>query len=153
MQMKFPLLAALLGLLAAPVSSFAQTDPVEAWKKTLVMHLASKKMYSPNGRPGTAKVMFVIDRSGKLVSSVLVESTGSQALDAAALAVVERSDPFPKPPSELDDDMLRWTVPIVFRGYSEPSPEDEKRLQSWIKEQAKDDAKMNSALHSICRGC
>ncbi|HEX3494615.1 MAG TPA: energy transducer TonB, partial [Methylocella sp.] len=110
MQLKTSSVASLLGLLlvsAVPLHAQtdgldAQTNTVEAWKKKIVTQLASKKEFPPGaiGQTGTAKVKFVIDRRGKLISSELVESAGSELLDAAALRMVERAEPFPEPPAE-----------------------------------------------------
>jgi protein TonB len=165
MQMKFPLLAAVLGLLAT-LPAYAQTntpsESVQAWRARLAAHLAEKKRFPPEagGQSGNAKVIFVIDRSGKLISSALVESTGSQPLDEAALAMVERAEPFPEPPPELKEDTFTFTVPVFFKG---PAPVSDELLQSWIDEQTrkianspsseKDDARLNAKLHTICRGC
>ncbi|MCP3369123.1 energy transducer TonB family protein [Bradyrhizobium cajani] len=121
MPMKFPLLAALLGLLTA-FPSHAQTDApndnVKAWKMRLRAHIASRTQFPPAamGQTGEAKVTFVMDRSGKLISRTLVESTGSPPLDAAALAIVERAQPFPEAPAELTEPSFSFTVPIVFSG-------------------------------------
>lgn len=119
MQMKFPLLAALLGALAA-FPAYAQAEPqsdsVKAWKARLSAHIASYRQFPPEalGQTGEAKVEFVIDRSGKLVSRALAVSTGSRLLDAAALEIVARAQPFPEPPSELKEDTFSFTVPVVF---------------------------------------
>jgi protein TonB len=163
MQIKFPLLAALFGLLTA-LPAHAQTDTVQAWKTRLATHLAAKKLFPPQarGQTGNAKVIFVIDRSGKLISRALVESTGSPPLDEAALAMVERAEPFPEPPPELKEDTFSFTVPIFFKRLG-PPPVNDEWLESWIDEQTKrtansppsdkDDARLNAKLHSICRGC
>lgn len=163
MHMKFRSLAALVGLLTA-LPSHAQTDTAQAWKTRLAAHLAAKKLFPPQaqGQTGDAKVIFVIDRSGKLISRALVESTGSQPLDEAALAMVDRAEPFPEPPPELKDDTFTFTVPVFFKRL-EPPPVNDKWLKSWIDEQTKrttnsppsekDDARLNAKLHSICRGC
>jgi len=116
------------------------------------------------GQNGDAGVTFVVDRSGKLISNALVESTGFAPLDAATLSMVERSVPFPKPPAEAKDDLQRVTVFMSFDGTRlnpGPSPEREKLLKSCIEDQARlnakspgpDDTKLNSMLRSICRGC
>src|SRR3954454_4482144 len=119
--MKIPLLASLFGLLlVSAIPSDAQTvkaqiNTVEAWKKKIVIQLVSKREFPPGakGQGGAAKVKFVIDRQGKLLSKELVESTGSELLDAAAaLRMVERAEPFPEPPAEVTD--LTFTVPVVF---------------------------------------
>lgn len=119
MQMKFPLLAAFLGLLAA-FPAYAQTDApsesVKAWKARLSAHIAGYRLFpvAARGQTGVAKVTFVIDRSGKLISRALAVSSGSRPLDVAALEIVARAQPFPAPPSEFKDDSFTLTVPIVF---------------------------------------
>src|SRR3954463_108037 len=105
MQVILPLLAGLFGLLlVSAIPSYAQTDglnaqtnTVEAWKKKIVIQLASKKEFpaGATGQSGTAE---------------LVESAGSELLDAAALRTVERAEPFPEPPAEVGDDRLTFTV-------------------------------------------
>src|SRR5438445_2675956 len=121
MQMKFSLLAPLLGLLAA-LPAHAQTDTqsesVKAWKMRLTAHIASNRLFPAEGRgqAGEAKVTFVIDRYGRLVSRTLAVSAGSRPLDLAALEIVARAQPFPGPPSELKEDTFSFTVPIVFNG-------------------------------------
>lgn len=128
MQMKFPLLAALLGLLAASpthAQTDLQTERATAWKATLTKHIAGNKLLPINGRgqtiegrgqAGRAKITFVIDRSGKLISRTLDASTGSRQLDVALLAILDRAQPFPEPPSELKEDTFSFVVPLVFSG-------------------------------------
>ena len=88
---------------------------------------------------GTAKVSFVLDRNGKLVSHWLAESTGIRALDEESLAIIERTQPFPMPPPNLKEDQLRFAIAFVFANHP----------NSWEQEQARLKAKVNS----ICRGC
>ncbi|MET4214100.1 energy transducer TonB [Bradyrhizobium sp. LA2.1] len=143
-----------------------EADPMAAWRKTVTQHVWRHRAFPPEaiGQKGDTGVTFVVDRSGKLISNVLVESTGFAPLDAATLAMVERSVPFPKPPAEAKDDLQRVTVLMSFDGTRlnpGPSPEREKLLKSWIEDQARlnakspgpDDTKLNSMLRSICRGC
>ncbi|MBC9878419.1 TonB family protein [Bradyrhizobium sp. INPA01-394B] len=153
--MRFFFLAA-LGLLVAypthaePDTLDRQANSVEIWKRRLSLQLASKKTFPSNApaEGGTARVVFVLDRTGNLVSSALVESTGSSELDAAALAMVEAAAPFPEPPADIEEDNLRFTVPVIFHA---------KREMPWRNplpaEAAADEAKVNAKLHSICRGC
>lgn len=121
MQMKLPLLAVFLGLLAAfptHAQTDAQSESAQAWKARLSAHMASYKQFPAEalGQTGEAKVTFVIDRSGRLISQALAVSTGSRPLDVAALQIVARAQPFPAPPSGLKDESLTLTVPIVFDG-------------------------------------
>ncbi|WP_440636964.1 TonB family protein [Bradyrhizobium sp. PUT101] len=156
MKMKFRLLAAFLGFLAA-LPAYAQTAAPDAqessiaWKRQVSNRLVSKRIY-PRNMPvegGTAKVLLVLDRTGNLISSALVESTGSSELDAAALAMVEAAAPFPKPPAEIEEDGLHLTAPIIFRA---------KTTLPWSgslppAESAGEQAKIDAKMRSICRGC
>jgi periplasmic protein TonB len=157
MQVKIPLLAGLFGLLlVSAIPSYAQTvnaqtSTVEAWKKKIVTQLASKRVFPPGatGQSGTAKVKFVIDRQGKLISRELVESTGSELLDAAAITMVERAEPFPEPPAHVTDDRLAFTVPVIFANGRQLPWAGGQSPAEWVEEQTKVDAK----IRGICRGC
>lgn len=151
---EIPLLAGLFGLLVSAIPSYAQTgcvqaNTVEAWKKKIQIQLASKRVFPPGARDqsGTAKVKFAIDRQGKLISRELMESTGSELLDAAALGMVERAEPFPEPPAEVRDDGLTFTQPVIFA----------KRLPwaggQWPADWVEERGKMNAKIRGICRGC
>ena len=107
-------LIALLIAIAMPVN--AQTDSVKEWHKQIVLRIGSNKRFPPQaaGQIGTAKVGFVLNRDGGLVSHWLEESTGHRALDEESLAMVERSQPFPAPPPDLDRDRLTLSIPLVF---------------------------------------
>ena len=48
---------------------------------------------------GSATVRFTISAGGGLASVVIIKSSGSAALDRAALKVISRAAPFPKPPA------------------------------------------------------
>ena len=86
-------------------------------------------------REGNAGSDHRLDRSGKLISDWLEESTGSAALDAETIAIVGRAEPFPKPPASVPDAKLKMTVVLVFVPAST------------------DDAKVNAKVGGICRGC
>jgi protein TonB len=159
MQVKIPLVASLFGLLLfSAIPSYAQTDglnaqtnTVEAWKKKIVIRLASKREFpsGATGQSGTAKVKVVIDRRGKLISREIAESAGSELLDAAALRMVERAEPFPEPPAEVSDDRLTFVVPFTFANSKQVPWAGGQWPAEWVDEQSKVDAK----IRGICRGC
>ena len=159
MPFRIPLLVGLFGLLlvSAPPSSAqtdgqsAQTSSVNAWKKKIQIRLASNKEFPPGaaGQSGTVKVKFAIDRQGKLTSKELAESSGSELLDAAALRMIERSEPFPEPPAEVKDDMLSFTLPVIFANRKPVPWAGGEWPEEWVKEQKKVDTK----IRGICRGC
>ena len=116
----------------------------DEWRKQVIARVVSNKRYPPGvlGQTGTATVFFVLDRRGRLVSHWLTESTGHRALDEESLAIVERAQPFPAPPPNLEEDRLRLAIGFDYRlqpGQSGP----------WEQEQAR----LRSKVNSICRGC
>jgi len=133
-------------LIATAVPGYAQTNNIEEWRKQMVIRLNSNKGFLPMapGQSGTVKVGFVIDRTGKLVSNWLAESTGNPAIDARALAIVERSQPFPVQPPELDDDRLSLIVPFIFQ--ARPASGAYHTIEQ-------EDAAVNAKMRNICRGC
>jgi protein TonB len=64
---------------------------------------------------GVVEVGFTIDRLGHLLSKKIVKSSGFPALDQAAIAIVERSQPFPIPPSEVINMGLNFSIPVTFK--------------------------------------
>ena len=141
--------AGTLGLLIGTTTScYAQADAVGQWETQITLRLADQRRFPPEakGQNGAAKVAFAIDRSGKVISETLVESTGSALLDAEAIAMVKRAQPFPPPPAEVRDDTLTFELPVVFISprpgatINAAAPKDE------------DDA-VNAKIHGICRGC
>jgi protein TonB len=73
------------------------------WQSALAAHLERFKRYPTAaralGEQGIAKVAFTIDHEGHLLSSQIVESSGSSLLDQETLAMLARSQPMPKPPT------------------------------------------------------
>jgi periplasmic protein TonB len=137
---------ALLVVVSLPVN--AETDDIKEWHKQIQIRLVSNTRFPPaaRGQTGTAKVGFVLDRQGKLVSHWLTESAGNRVLDEESLAILERAQPFPMPPPGLEEDRLTFAVPFFFG----PRPGSSvQESGSWEQEQARLRAKVNS----ICRGC
>ena len=89
-----------------------------AWKNQVVGILERNKRYPSEAQTrhqqGVAQLAFSIDRQGKVMSSRIVQSSGSSALDAETLELVRRAQPFPSPPPELPGAQITLTVPIRF---------------------------------------
>ncbi len=87
-----------------------------SWQRSLVAQLERNKRYPPGagGVQGTARLAFRIDRRGRLLTSRIVQSSGSAALDEETLALVKRAQPFPPPPADISDDQLAFVVPIRY---------------------------------------
>jgi protein TonB len=98
-----------------PQPSRARAE-VATWKSQVVTLLEHNKRYPPEarsrGEQGVTQLAFSIDRAGHLLSSRIVASSGSAALDAETLALVQRAQPFPPPPPELAGSEM--TVPLRF---------------------------------------
>jgi periplasmic protein TonB len=60
-------------------------------------------------------VSLVINRLGHVVSAGVAESSGDPLFDEAALDMVRRSDPVPRPPMDLTDDTFSRTLPVEFK--------------------------------------
>jgi len=55
-----------------------------------------------------------VDRSGGVHNARIIRSSGSSALDAAALSLAERAAPLPPPPPEVSGTQIPITVPIRY---------------------------------------
>lgn len=105
---------------AAPVRGAASRNPDAApnWRSSLVARLERYKRYPPEaqsrGEHGVAQLAFRVDRSGGVHTPRIVRSSGSNLLDAATLALVERAAPLPPPPPELTGAQIAVVVPIQY---------------------------------------
>ena len=87
------------------------------WQKELVAHLDRHKRYPAQRSEKSAEILvgFALDRMGHVLSTNIVKGSGDAAFDAAALAMVRRSDPVPAPPPLVADEGLNFTLPVIFR--------------------------------------
>jgi protein TonB len=61
------------------------------------------------------EVRFTVDRQGRVTSSHISRSSNHQVLDDEVLGLMNRVNPLPPFPSELEESVLTITVPIVFK--------------------------------------
>ncbi len=87
------------------------------WQKELIAHLDRHKRYPSNPllQNATVLVRLVIDESGHILSASIFLGSGDDSFDDAALAMIARSDPVPKPPAVVVAQGLSFTLPVVFR--------------------------------------
>ncbi|MEA2897826.1 MAG: periplasmic protein TonB [Bradyrhizobium sp.] len=87
------------------------------WTKELIAHLDKHKRYPAERQQKTAEIVvsFVLDRTGRVLSTSIVKGSGDTAFDQAALAMIRRSDPVPQPPPLVADEGLNFTLPVIFR--------------------------------------
>ena len=93
----------------------ASAGEVASWRGALQAHLARFKRSPPGGGSGTARVSFSVTAGGGVVGVRLAASSGDPALDEAALAMVQRADPVPAPPSGMGA-QVSLSVPVHFSG-------------------------------------
>jgi protein TonB len=93
-------------------------NAIPTWRTQIVALLERNKRYPAAAQSrheqGVAQVFFTIDREGRLIDSRIVRSAGAAALDAEALALLNRAQPFPPPPQQLAGERVNVTVPIRF---------------------------------------
>jgi protein TonB len=103
----------------SPGITASAAQAYETWTNSLFSYLNRYKRYPPRalkqGVHGEVKVQFTVDRTGRVLDSQIVSSSGSPDLDAEALAILQRASPLPLPPYEVTDDMLDLVLPIQFR--------------------------------------
>jgi periplasmic protein TonB len=113
---------------AIPLSEDAPPSPgaevqtprtsVIRWQSALAAHIERFKRYPQEARSraeqGVASVAFTIDHEGRLLSSRIVQSSGSATLDEETLAMLARAQPMPRPPEQVSDSQLSFVVPVRF---------------------------------------
>ncbi len=73
--------------------------------------LSYPRLARENGIEGTAVVRFAVDGAGRVTSTQLVNSSGSNLLDAEAVRVVRRASPFPAP---AGTESKYFSIPVTF---------------------------------------
>jgi TonB family protein len=87
------------------------------WQKELAAHFNKFKRYPAERRTPRAEVLvsFMLDRLGHVVAKRIIKGSGDAAFDAAALDMLQRSDPVPPPPPLVADDGLTFSLPVIFQ--------------------------------------
>jgi protein TonB len=88
-----------------------------SWESELAAHIRRYATYAANGsrETGTVRVGVTIDRNGRLLSRRLAASSGSSMLDNAAMAVIERAQPYPRFPPGMTQAQIALTIPLHLR--------------------------------------
>jgi periplasmic protein TonB len=89
---------------------------IATWQQLLQAQLERSKRYPrrARGAHGKVTVAFTVGRNGGVVSSHIVQGSGSAILDEEALALIKRAQPLPPPPSTIADNQLSLVVPINY---------------------------------------
>ena len=86
------------------------------WGKQISAYFELHKRYPQvkKQKKATVKVSLVLNRLGNVVSVGVLESSGDTAFDEAAIAMIRRSDPVPRPPAELTQDQFSYSLNVNF---------------------------------------
>lgn len=100
----------------ASVSGAAAAQASASYGSMLAAHLQRFKQYpsSAHGETGLAMVTITLGRGGQVLSSRLTRPTGQAVLDAEAMALVRRAQPFPAFPSEMKEGSKSFNIPYKF---------------------------------------
>lgn len=89
-----------------------------SWQGRLMAHLNRFKRYPAEAQmrreQGVAYLRFTLDRAGKVLRFALERGSGHELLDQEALALIQRAQPLPAPPSEIGRETLELVVPLRF---------------------------------------
>jgi protein TonB len=86
-----------------------------SYRDQVAAHLQRFKRAPKGGAHGTVIVNFTLDRSGQVTAQSVSRSSGSSALDDAALTMVSRASPMPRFPAAMPQENVSFSVPIRYR--------------------------------------
>jgi len=86
------------------------------WGRQISAYFELHKRYPKvkKNKSATVKVSLVLNRLGNVVQVGVLESSGDPAFDEAAIAMIRRSDPVPRPPAELTQDTFSYSLNVNF---------------------------------------
>jgi TonB family protein len=88
------------------------------WAKQISAYFELHKRYPKTDKVKAAKVKvsLVLNRLGHVVSLAVAETSGDAMFDEAALDMIRRSDPVPRPPAALTEDTFSYNLSVDFKG-------------------------------------
>lgn len=91
---------------------------VATWRSQILALIERNKRYPEAARSrheqGITQVRFMLDRKGQVSNAEVTQSSGSSALDAEAVALLQRAQPFPAPPAAFPGQLVAVKLPIRF---------------------------------------
>lgn len=92
----------------------ASTDYASRLRAWLEAHKTYPKRARMRREQGTVHVHFAVDRQGRLLGGDVVRSSGYASLDAEAMAMLDRSNPFPGAPHGVRGERIEVSTPVEF---------------------------------------
>ena len=89
-----------------------------SWARQISAYFELYKRYPKTDKVKAAKVKvsLVLNRLGHVVSLAVAETSGDPLFDEAAMDMIRRSDPVPRPPAALTDDTFSYNLDVDFKG-------------------------------------
>lgn len=86
------------------------------WGRQISAYFELHKRYPKvkKNKTATVKVSLVLNRLGNVLQVDVLESSGDTAFDEAAISMIRRSDPVPRPPAGLTADTIPFTLNVNF---------------------------------------
>jgi protein TonB len=103
----------------APTVSVAPANsPVLNWQGLVRARLEQFKRYPESakiwGQEGVAHLYFTVDRSGRVLTARIAQSSGVEILDDEALQLIHRAEPLPAPPPEVTGNPIELLISVEF---------------------------------------
>lgn len=92
----------------------AQADYLQTVRAWLEKHKRYPRRAKRRQQEGVARLRFIVDRSGMVMSYEILRGTGHAKLDDAVHDMIRRAQPLPAMPSDLAHKSLALTVPVAF---------------------------------------
>lgn len=92
-------------------ASLDYASRLRAW---LEAHKTYPKRARMRREEGVVHVHFAVDRDGQLLRGDVVGSSGFASLDAEAMAMLDRSNPFPGAPHSVRGERIEVSTPVEF---------------------------------------
>jgi protein TonB len=104
---------------AAPAPGSSRAESLSpSWISRLFSHLLRYRQYPTAAQAarqeGVVMLSFTMDRQGRVLARHIVRSSGYSALDAEALAMIDRAQPLPPFPPEVTASTRSFVAPIRF---------------------------------------
>jgi len=85
------------------------------WGRQISAYFKLHQRYPADKNKSTkVTVNLVLSRLGHVVSVDVLGSSGDAAFDEAAISMIRRSDPVPRPPAGLTDDLFNFNLDVNF---------------------------------------
>ena len=94
------------------------SNAAPTWQGLVLGRLNAVKRYPPlafsRRQQGIPYIRFVMNRSGKVLSSRIERSSGFPLLDQEAIALPKRAQPLPPPPDSVPGETIELVFPLEF---------------------------------------